>query len=249
MDLLIGSHPLVESLGEAKKIPYVQTAISNGSVAKCNCGSSVAQCPFWVHVLGTGLSFEEKNPKDNAELFSRALSFRGRSVILDNSKNSGRARMLSRSGLFQMHILHVVRDSRAVFFSHRRKAQRRGSGEKSRLYRVAREWSRLNRRLARSFDAQDGVRYVRVRYEDLVADPGRELKRVFEAASLPWTEQVLSFRESCHHGIEGNRMRLETGQQIVRDDEYLKGLTVAEWWATTALTWRTLGDFGYRLRR
>lgn len=249
MDLLLGSHPAVESLGEAKKIPFVQASVRNGIEARCNCGELVADCGFWQRVLGDGDTFDDKDPRSNAELFSRALAFRGRAAVLDNSKNPGRAAMLSRSGLFEMHVLHVVRDSRAVVYSHRRKAERRTHDDSYRLFPTARHWNRQNLRLAGVFERGSAARYLRVRYEDLVANPAKETGRILEQVGLVWTPQVLQFRESCHHGIEGNRMRLGHGREIVRDAEYLQELGPAEWWAITAASWRGLRAFGYGMRR
>ena len=117
---------------------------------------------------------------------------------------------------------------------------------------TAREWQRLNRRLARAFRLSPGTGYLRIRYEDLVERPEEEVRRVLHAVSLPWDPQILRFREGRHHGIEGNRMRLGTGTDIVRDDEYLAALGTIEWWAITALTARGLRTFGYpwpRVRR
>ncbi len=248
MDLLLGSHPGIESLGEAKKIATVQLP-DGGAAATCNCGDPVSSCAFWQTVLPGNIIFRADDPEANADLCRRALSFRGRQVVLDNSKNIGRALMLQRSGLFDLHVLHMVRDSRAVVFSHRRKAERRAHDQGYRLAPTARQWERLNRRLARAFRSRAGTGYVRVRYEDLVDRPEEEVRRVLHEVSLPWDPQTLKFREGRHHGIEGNRMRLDTKREIVRDDEYLAGLGCFEWCAITALTARGLRDFGYRWSR
>lgn len=249
MDLLLGSHPGIESLGEAKKIAAVQSAATGGAPATCNCGNPVSTCAFWRSVLPAPGTFRADDPQANADLCRRALSFRGRQVVLDNSKNIGRALMLSRSGRFDLHVLHMVRDSRAVVFSHRRKAERRVQGHGYRLAPTARQWERLNLRLARAFRPRPGTGHLRVRYEDLVARPEEEVRRVLRSVSLPWDPQVLDFRAGRHHGIEGNRMRLGTGREIVRDDEYLAALGRCEWWAVTALTARGLRAFGYPWRR
>lgn len=249
MDLILGSHPAVESLGEVKKIPFVQASIRQGTPAKCNCGCTVAECSFWQRLLPGGNGFDEKDPRSNAELFANALSFRGRTMVLDNSKNSGRAMMLSRSGLFEILVLHVVRDSRAVVFSHRRKAERRTNDNNYRLFPTVRSWNRLNLQLASTFEKGSIASYLRVKYEDVVASPENEIKRILSELGLVWMPQILQFRESCHHGIEGNRMRLGSRQEIVRDSEYLDGLGRSEWWAATAASWRGLRKFSYSMRR
>ncbi len=248
MDLVLGSHPGIESLGEAKKIAAVQSS-DGGAPATCNCGDPVSSCAFWQTVLPGNMTFRADDPGANADLCRRALSFRGRQVVLDNSKNIGRALMLHRSGLFELHVLHMVRDSRAVVFSHRRKAERRAQDHAYRLAPTARQWERLNQRLARAFRSCSGTGYLRVCYEDLVARPEEEVRRVLREVSLPWDPQTLKFREGRHHGIEGNRMRLDTNRDIVLDDEYLGGLGRFEWCAITVLTARGLRNFGYRWTR
>jgi sulfotransferase family protein len=44
---------------------------------------------------------------------------------------------------------------------------------------------------ARRLGGRDGGRYLELRYEDLVAEPERELRRVCEHASLPWEPGML----------------------------------------------------------
>src|SRR5215468_1311913 len=46
---------------------------------------------------------------------------------------------------------------------------------------------------ARQLGSHVGGRYLELRYEDLVAEPERELQRVCEHASLPWEPQMLEY--------------------------------------------------------
>jgi len=46
---------------------------------------------------------------------------------------------------------------------------------------------------ARRLGSHVGGRYLELRYEDLVAEPERELQRVCEHASLPWEPQMLEY--------------------------------------------------------
>jgi len=50
-------------------------------------------------------------------------------------------------------------------------------------------------------------RIFRLRYEDLVADPGRELARMCRFIGLEYDASMLNFREFVHHVVNGNRMR------------------------------------------
>jgi len=251
LDLLLGSHPAVESVGEAKKIAAVDARLRAGEDPLCTCRAPVAACPFWRAVMPEEADALRHDAAANAALFRRALAVRGRRMALDSSKTAGRAALLARSGLFDLTVLHLVRDSRAIAHSNRRKQDRIPAAGR-RDYGLAasvRGWQKLNLRTRRLFARRPGVRYLTVRYEDLAADPRAALQRVLAALGLPWDESLLRYREHTHHNIEGNRMRLG-GESVIRaDDEYRRALSAADWGLATLLSWRGLRAFGYPLKR
>ena len=251
LDLLLGSHPAIESVGEAKKIPAVAARIRAGENPLCTCREPVVTCAFWRQVMPADPAELQKNAAANAALFRSALTSGGKQIALDSSKTSGRAEMLARSELFDLTLVHLVRDSRAIAYSNRRK-QSRAPAEQQGAYRLVpsvRGWRKLNLRTRRLFRDRPGVRYVPIRYEDLTADPRAELQRVLEAVGLPWEESMLRYREHTHHNIEGNRMRMETGSAIRADNEYLQAMSASDWWTATLLSWRGLKAFRYPLKR
>jgi len=251
LDLLLGSHPSIESVGEAKKIPAVAARILAGENPLCTCREPVVTCPFWRRVMPADPAELRRNAAANAALFRSALAAGGKQIALDSSKTIGRAEMLARSELFDLTLVHLVRDSRAIAYSNRRKQSRAPAAQQSdyRLVPSVRGWNKLNLRTRRLFRDRPGVRYVPVRYEDLTANPRAELRRVLEAVGLPWEESMLRYREHPHHNIEGNRMRLETDSNIRADNEHLQALSAPDWWAATLLSWRGLKAFRYPLKR
>jgi len=251
LDLLLGSHPAIESVGEAKKISSVSDAIRAGEEPLCTCRQTVADCTFWRSVMPARPEELKTDAEANAELFRRTLAARGRQVALDSSKSPGRARLLARSQLFDLTIIHLVRDSRAIAHSNLRKHSRTSGRDRDR-YQItasARGWLKLNMRIRRLFEHAPGVRYVTLRYEDLTTDPARTLRALLLSLGLPWDETLLNFRQHIHHNIEGNRMRLGSQSTIRSDDEYLHASSGATWWWTTALSWNGLRVFGYPLKR
>ena len=70
-----------------------------------------------------------------------------------------------------------------------------------------------------------GVPLVRVRYEDMVADPRAALAAVLELMGEPVTEEALvvlhdgSISTGHSHAAEGGRVRLQTGRLPLRLDE------------------------------
>jgi hypothetical protein len=91
--------------------------------------------------------------------------------------------------------IHLVRDGRdaglsflalSEGFSGRTWAQPRTAAQFAARWRVEIE-------AARRLGRRSGGRYLELRYEDLVAEPERELRRVCEHASLPWEPEMLEY--------------------------------------------------------
>ena len=96
--------------------------------------------------------------------------------------------------------------------------------------------------------------YLRVRYEDLVADPAGTTRRIalFAGAgpdvALPFDAGgSLVLRPT--HSVAGNPARHRTGAvPVAADDEWRAALPRRSRWLVTALTAPLLGRLGYRLR-
>lgn len=248
LDLLLGSHSAVESVGEAKKIPELLSRVKQGDSPLCTCQTELMRCPLWGGILSRDVGDLKHDAAANASLFRLILERQGKSVIVDSSKTLGRALLFARSGLFSPILVHLVRDSRAVVFSSKRKRlQYRSRGH--RTIEIARGWQKLNTRIPRRIVGKTPWPLLRVRYEDLTANPRSVLEKILGAAGLAWEEQAIRFREHVHHNVEGNRMRMASGSQIKRDEEYLCSLGPAEWGLVTLLTWQGLRRFGYPLKR
>jgi hypothetical protein len=262
LDLVLGSHSKIESLGEAKKIPQVLAKIRDpsGETPLCSCREPINSCGFWSAVLrldeGTFTEREEitKQPAADLGLARRALAFRAREVLLDSSKNLGRLRFLSCVPEFDVTCLHLTRDPRAVAFSAVRKIEKKTGplDPKSRwrlLTKHAFDWSSLNRKIRNRYHSKKSVTYLALRYEDFVMAPESTLAKVLPSIGLKFEAAQMQFRNFTHHNIEGNRLRLQGGCEIRFDSSYLNGLTSAEWWTISLVLLPRLGRFGYSFSR
>jgi hypothetical protein len=248
LDLLLGSHSKVESVGEAKKIPELMERIVRGESPMCTCQNGLAECTLWGPLVARGMGDLKNDPAANATLFRQILERQGKSVILDSSKTLGRSLLIGRSALFAPVFVHLVRDSRAVAYSSKRKRlQQKGRGHGT--METACGWRKLNARIPRRIGKTTRAPLLLVRYEDLIENPRFALQRILAAAGLCWEEPMLRFRDHVHHNVEGNRMRLASTSEIRCDDEYLRSLGALERLLVTLLTWRGLRKFGYPLKR
>lgn len=138
-------------------------------------------------------------------------------IFLDSSKRPERAVFMRRIASFDMRVIHLVRDGRAVSWSNMKNL---GLGPEA----AAVSWVADNRasELARRYFPAD--RWMPLRYEDLCTDPPGTLSRIYSFAGLPSDERVPELRGGEHHVI-GNRMRLSSTSEIRLDERWRTVLT------------------------
>lgn len=130
------------------------------------------------------------------------------------------ARMKLLTQLFpEARFVHIVRDVRSVALS---------------LTEMPAEWgtrtvpegaARWRHRVSRGHTEGTALgpeRYLEVRYEDLVADAERELRRMIEFLLLPWDDAVL-------HYAEGGLSRVPSGSQAIHGNVASAPKTTRDW--------------------
>jgi hypothetical protein len=203
--------------------------------------------------------------KDNAEVrayadfyarvYRAAATTSGASVIVDSSKHSALAYCLRAAGL-DLRVAHVVRDSRGVAYSWTKHVDRpEAVGSQMTRYtpgRTAMLWNAQNAALG--LLRRVGVPVSRVRYEDLIDDPRRELARVAGFAGLDVSMADLGFLHhdrvtlgTCHSAA-GNPMRFHVGDIALRhDNAWVGALPPRQRRLVGAITAPLLGAYGYQI--
>jgi hypothetical protein len=144
----------------------------------------------------------------------------GGRAFVDSSKRAGRLLHLRRVPGFDVRVIHLVRDPRAVACSSMKNLGRTaGQGARSWTY-LATLAERLRRRLP-------GDRWLTLRYEDLCREPDAALDRAFRFIGVQSGFRVPDFRAFEHH-IIGNRMRLSGTSEIRLDERWKTMLTAAQ---------------------
>ena len=253
LDLILGSHSRVESVGEIlhyakyfgkdSDFPYKRRG--------CSCGLKVDKCEYWGKVnkgieesLGTtDITLRAKSQSEfdisNYAVFSSVLSVAGKEFICDSSKNRFRLLQLLRSACFNTYIVHLIRDGRSVQYSYQK---RRGHYSLSEVFR----WGRAN--LGSFFMFRSLSQYQVVRYEDLVAHPSLTVSKIMHELGLEYEpEQLNSWSKITHHNLGGHGVRGRKNQQIYSDKDYITKMTRSEWLIGTALALPGLVFWGYPL--
>lgn len=182
----------------------------------------------------------------------------GSEIVVDSSKGAARALALSTVEGVDLRLVHLVRDCRGVLWSGKkrfRKNARAGiskdDGGKN-ILRTMEIWTVANvitdllrRRLPRD-------KSIRLRYEDLIAEPSVELKRIGDLLEMD-LETVASAATNGEsmtlgHTIAGNRLRMSGAVRLRPDVEWLERLN----WREQAACWGLVGwlmkSYGYRWR-
>ncbi|MGH9297924.1 MAG: sulfotransferase [Acidimicrobiales bacterium] len=170
-----------------------------------------------------------------SELYSRVYASAHEiagGLLVDSSKHPSLAYLLARDPAVDLRVCHVVRDSRGVAYSRSRWVRRpedpasQSFMPRARPLMAALSW--LGTNLAFEVLAQRrsiGVPVLRLRYEDLLADPGGSLNKLRSFAGLEERPEVAGFLSGARqpaqvvHSVAGNPMRFSTAPIELRPDE------------------------------
>lgn len=177
-------------------------------------------------------------------------------IIVDSMKMPGHVYLARMMAGLDVRVVHLTRDPRGYAFSNTKWVERQGGPEGS--FRARRtpsksavKWSWCN--LAFDELARRGTPTTRIRYEDLVRDPGPTLVRAARLMDVALPDDALWFvgdgevQLVAQHLAAGSRGRLRHGPTALRADEaWRRGLSPADRHTVEMLTWPVRRRYGYR---
>jgi Sulfotransferase family len=178
----------------------------------------------------------------------------GARVIVDSSKRPADAALCARLPGIETYVIHLVRDPRAVAYSQRRRKQEfdhetRVEMERWNVGRAAANWLWLNSVASTIPYYAPTLPFLRLRYEDLLAEPEATLDDLLEFigepnATAPVHDGVATLE--ANHTVSGNPSRFSTGTVDLRaDEEWRSAMATAPWCAATAISAPAIPKFGY----
>ena len=181
----------------------------------------------------------------------------GADVIVDSSKLPAYGRMLEATPGVDLFVLHLVRDPRATAHSWSRIKNQPDRGHPAHMQRQAPAKAALLWLVWNGFAdvlwSRWRGRYLRLRYEDFIADPASAIRRVaalvgHDAGALDFIEDS-TVRLDPNHTVAGNPDRLRHGPTRLRaDTEWLEAMPAGTRRLVTLITLPLLGRYGYPLR-
>lgn len=182
----------------------------------------------------------------------------GKRILVDSSKRASRAFGLSLAAEVDLYVVHLVRDCRGVVYSGKkrfRKNEKQGVSKDDPGRKVSRSaliWNVANLQASWLRRQLPANRSIRVRYEDYVTQPERELERIGQLIGLDFSGvgRAVARGEPMKigHTIAGNRLRMGGPVHLRADTEWMRELTAWDRWKCWALSGPLLWHYGYGVR-
>lgn len=190
------------------------------------------------------------------QIYEAIGSVAGTKVVIDSSKHASTLFLLRDLAAIELFMVHLVRDPRGVVNSWSRPTAR-PEAPGAQMHRVSssRATARWFGRNLQGELAARKVPSVRIRYEDLVADPEAALGPLAARLGLelpPMMRPPSSVKLGVDHTVAGNPMRFQTGAiQLKLDQRWQRDLDPVRRRMITTTTWplRHVYDYsaaGYR---
>ena len=171
--------------------------------------------------------------------------------IVDASKDPYRLLWLIQSGLFNIKVVHMVKNPNAFIYSVTKPLilEKKGFNLHKRLYYTARQsvaWIIQNMLFSKiAANVLDEKDYLLINYETLAIDPRETFRQVCEKIGCDYEENAVeNFREGSVHTIAGNPMRYEK-KGIVLDEKWKTLLPQSSKTLAGVLTGITKSRYGY----
>jgi len=126
LDLLLGSHSEIESLGE---FLHYEDVVKNNGI--CTCWKKINDCSYWQEVRRIYSELISNNRemflmKNNQILkdyfmFKAILRHTGKKIIVDSSKRLDRFKLLLKSGLFDIKLVYLIRECEGFMYSAKKR--------------------------------------------------------------------------------------------------------------------------------
>jgi hypothetical protein len=183
-------------------------------------------------------SYAKLNQRWLHAIYSRVRIERKPDVIslIDSSKDLYRCNALIASGVFRVHVIHLVKDPRAFVYSMIR---HENVNAWTQTLRKTLRWHVENALAERVYRGLlPSERYMKVYYEDLAGKPEETLEKIWHLLRIDsHPEAVHQFRSYTKHDISGNPMKFED-RPITLDEKWKTQMPWLSKWFVNFATWR-----------
>jgi hypothetical protein len=198
----------------------------------------------------------EKLQISYGRLYDAIGTVTGSRIVVDSSKEPAHGFAMSMVPGVDLYALHLIRDPRAAAYSWLKEKPQPDTDAREFMHRKsptmsAALWDSWNAS-AEALWRRTPERYLRLRYEDFVADPRKSLDKILTLVSERDAEPPLvgerEVKLGVSHTVSGNPNRFETGTVELRTDrEWISRMNPRDKVLVTALTFPLLTHYRYHV--
>lgn len=233
---------------------------AEGVMASQHAGARTRHIPQMLTGRGRSSlrSRMEKFLEASERLYRAVLDVTGDRVMVDSSKEPAYGFAIGMPPFVDLRVLHLVRDPRAAAYSWIKQKEQPDSVDREFMHQKSAgdsallwdAWNVSTEALWRG-ERKTG-RYMRLRYEDFIADPETHFQEILDFVDEPDAEPPLvgerQVKLGVSHTVSGNPNRFDTGSvELRRDDRWKKQMSARDRITVTALTAPLLPRYGYPL--
>lgn len=222
--------------GTVEDMQYFRRNLGNqGRVVRWRELASALGAPMSARETTAAGAYGKRCHRFLSQVLERHAAYRPAQEIrwlVDASKDPYRLRWLEASGLFDIRVVHLVKDPRAFVYSMCSK-----QADVRRMVRFTARWVVENAIAHALCTTSFPGRHIMVWYEDLAQEPMSVLLRVGAMTGLEFTASTVdTFRALESHGVAGNAMRGRS-DPVRLDQRWRRGLSALQqraiWAAST----------------
>lgn len=200
----------------------------------------------------------EKYIQYNKVLFEKIFLHAGTNAIVDSSKTPNRALYLSLlNDMYDVYILHIVRDSRAVAWSIKKPLKQNlekgvateQSGKP--YFKSVKRWIGNAVKCLKVKKAVGDDRYLLVNYDELIQNNRKALQKISDFTGVDLHDVIQTLENGGtldpEHTVAGSRIRMKKGIRLQHDDGWRREMPWIPKFVTTILTLPLLQKFGFSI--
>ncbi len=190
-----------------------------------------------------------------SKLYASIAEVSASEIIVDSSKVPMYAHVLSLIPSIELHIVHLIRDPRAVAYSWRKRKKQPDGGSTEEIMGQMKPWfSSLLWNVWNLYGEKIGktqaASYSRVYYEEFTKTPKLTIEKILQQVGkssqiIPVdSEGVVNL--SLDHTVSGNPNRFQTGKVAIKsDDTWGEKIKLSDYYTSTLLTLPLLFKYKY----
>ncbi|MGD8352212.1 MAG: sulfotransferase [Nitrospirota bacterium] len=178
----------------------------------------------------------------------------GDKIVVDSSKAPAPLYLLLKTGIVDIHVVHLVRDSRAVAYSYSRKKPRPEVADRQEFmeiyssFKVSKRWMSMNMWPLFIKRHIQPDRYMALTYESMASNPKEAIGRILDfvgvRSDLSFFLDDFTVDLRPTHSVLGNPMRFDSGAvEISYDGEWVTKLGLMDRLIVDVMTYPVMRRF------